>query len=226
MLKYSLIFHKGRKMSQSKSPKKTTQKILDISLNLFSIYGFESVKMQDIVNKLASFGLSKGAIYHHFKNKEDILEAILARYEEGADALWDIQHSQNNGRNKIQAIILQHLEHIAKHKTLIRDCGAIFSSPRAIAHRLHHNNICPILESFIEEGNADGSLNVAYPKSASEMLFWAVYVWLDNMFYPLSQMQYTHKVRHLRIMCEGVGLSVIDEEFSTKALQVWKEIVA
>lgn len=70
-------------MSQSKTPKKTTQKILDISLNLFSTYGFESVKMQDIVNKLAHFGLSKGAIYHHFKNKEDILEAILTRYEEG-----------------------------------------------------------------------------------------------------------------------------------------------
>ena len=51
-----------------------------------------------------------------------------------------------------------------------------------------------------------------------------VYIWLDNALYPLNQMEYTYKVRHLRIMCEGVGLSVIDEEISAEFLAVWREI--
>ena len=212
-------------MPRSKTAKKTIQKILDVSLKLFNTHGFANVKMQDIIDKLATFGLSKGAIYHHFNNKDDILEAILAQYEQESKAIWEIQHSSHNGRDKIKAIIMQYVEHYFKHRELMRDSYMFFSSSRVLAHRLKHNHICPILESLIEEGNTDGSLNVAYPKAASEMLFWAVYVWIHYSFYPLNQNDYIHKVRHIRMMCEGVGLSVIDEEVSAMLLKLWQEMM-
>ena len=209
-----------------KTPIKTTNKILDISLKLFSTYGFENVKMQDIIDKLAQSGYTKGAIYHHFKNKEDILYAILGRYDEQNEKIWEIKYSQINGRNKLKALILLHLKHILTHKEIIKSSLSLLRSMQTLAYKQQHTqtHLVSIVESMIEEGNSDGSLNVAYPKAASEMLVWGVYIWLDNALYPLNQMEYTYKVRHLRIMCEGVGLSVIDEEISAEFLALWREI--
>ncbi|HCD73582.1 TetR/AcrR family transcriptional regulator [Helicobacter typhlonius] len=203
---------------------KSAQKILDISLKLFNKHGFENVRMQDIVDKLATYGLSKGAIYHYFDSKDDILESIFWQYEQQIKQIWQIQYPHKNGRDKIKTIIMQHLDYMLKHKAFVQDSNTLFGSFRALGYRLKHNHIVPIVESLIEEGNNDGSLNVAYPKAASQMLVWGVYVWLDSALYPLSQIEYTHKVRHLRIMCEGVGLSVIDEEISSELLRVWQEI--
>ncbi|STP11786.1 TetR-family transcriptional regulator [Helicobacter cinaedi] len=209
-----------------KTPIKTTNKILDISLKLFSTYGFENVKMQDIIDKLALSGYTKGAIYHHFKNKEDILYAILGRYDEQSEKIWEIERSQINGRDKLKALVLLHLKHILTHKEIIKSSLSLLRSMQTLAYKQQYTqtHLTPIVESMIEEGNSDGSLNVAYPKAASEMLVWGVYIWLDNALYPLSQMEYTYKVRHLRIMCEGVGLSVIDEEISAEFLALWREI--
>ena len=39
--------------------------------------GYEHTSIQDIIDHLG--GLSKGAIYHHFKSKEDILIAVSDR---------------------------------------------------------------------------------------------------------------------------------------------------
>ena len=56
-------------MSRNKYPEVTVEKILDVSQRLFYEKGYEKTSIQDIVNELG--GLSKGAIYHHFKSKED-----------------------------------------------------------------------------------------------------------------------------------------------------------
>ncbi len=209
-------------MPRNISAQKTMQKIIDTSLKLFDEYGFENIKMQDIVNKLAKQHLSKGAIYHYFNSKDDISEAILSRYNERLKESLKIGYTLSNGRDKVKAIVLKHLEYIRKHKS---HKHSFLSSPKAIAYHLAHNDICHVLESIIQEGNADGSLRVAYPKAASEMLFWVVYIWLDTIFYPLSQNEYTAKVRHCSMMCESVGLGIFDWEVSDILLEMWKETI-
>ena len=46
-------------MARNKYPEQTVEKILEVSLKLFSEKGYEKTTMQDIVNAL---GMSKGAI--------------------------------------------------------------------------------------------------------------------------------------------------------------------
>lgn len=121
-----------------KTPIKTTNKILDISLKLFSTYGFENVKMQDIIDKLALSGYTKGAIYHHFKNKEDILYAILGRYDEQNEKIWEIERSQINGRDKLKALILLHLKHILTHKEIIKSSLSLLRSMQTLAYKQQH----------------------------------------------------------------------------------------
>ena len=60
-------------MARNKHPEETVNLILDVAFRLFMEKGYEHTSIQDIINQLG--GLSKGAIYHHFKSKEDILIA-------------------------------------------------------------------------------------------------------------------------------------------------------
>ncbi|MDQ1279521.1 MAG: hypothetical protein QG670_783 [Thermoproteota archaeon] len=57
----------------------TDKKILDAAQSLFSKKGFKETSMDEIVKKS---GLSKGAIYGHFRNKEQLILAIHKRQTE------------------------------------------------------------------------------------------------------------------------------------------------
>lgn len=52
----------------------TKQKILDESSNLFSIFGFKNVTMQQICDKT---GLSRGGLYRHYGSTGEIFEALM-----------------------------------------------------------------------------------------------------------------------------------------------------
>ncbi|MEG0319663.1 MAG: TetR/AcrR family transcriptional regulator, partial [Niameybacter sp.] len=72
-------------MARNKYPEETIKLILDEALNLFIEKGYENTSIQDIINNLG--GLSKGAIYHHFKSKEEIFEAVCKKIGD-ANALY------------------------------------------------------------------------------------------------------------------------------------------
>ena len=61
-------------MARNKYPEVTVEKILDVAQRLFLEKGYDNTTIQDIVNELG--GLTKGAIYHHFKSKEEIIDAL------------------------------------------------------------------------------------------------------------------------------------------------------
>lgn len=52
----------------------TKEKILITALHLFAKNGYEAVSVSMIAGKL---GITKGALYRHFKNKRDILQSIV-----------------------------------------------------------------------------------------------------------------------------------------------------
>ena len=64
-------------MARNKHPQETVNLILDVASHLFMEKGYEHTSIQEIINNLG--GLSKGAIYHHFKSKDDILVAVTER---------------------------------------------------------------------------------------------------------------------------------------------------
>ena len=53
--------------------------ILDAAQRLICTTGYEQVSIQDLVDVL---GISKGAFYHYFSSKPDLLEALTERIEE------------------------------------------------------------------------------------------------------------------------------------------------
>ena len=52
----------------------TKEKILMTSLHLFARDGYEAVSVSMIAKEL---GITKGALYKHYKNKRDIFDSIV-----------------------------------------------------------------------------------------------------------------------------------------------------
>lgn len=59
----------------------TKQKILDVSLNLFSRKGFSAVSIRDICTQVM---IKESSVYYHFKNKQAIFDELLYRFEQVA----------------------------------------------------------------------------------------------------------------------------------------------
>ena len=57
----------------------TKEKILIVALKLFAKSGFEAVSVSNISFEL---GITKGALYRHYKSKRDIFQSILLKMEE------------------------------------------------------------------------------------------------------------------------------------------------
>lgn len=52
----------------------TKQEILEVSLELFSVQGFEATSISQIANAV---GIRKSSLYSHFENKQAILDALV-----------------------------------------------------------------------------------------------------------------------------------------------------
>ena len=54
----------------------TKQKILEVSLDLFSQKGFSAVSIRDIC---AQVKIKESSVYYHFKNKQAIFDELIDR---------------------------------------------------------------------------------------------------------------------------------------------------
>ena len=64
------------------------EKILDVAAKHFSLYGFGAASLEEIA---AEVGVTKPAIYYHFKDKAALYEAVLLqRLGRLADALESV----------------------------------------------------------------------------------------------------------------------------------------
>ena len=57
--------------------KNTKERIFDVSIDLFSQYGYDGVSIRQIAKEV---GIKESSIYNHYQSKESILESILAFY--------------------------------------------------------------------------------------------------------------------------------------------------
>ena len=96
-------------MARNKYPEETVNLILETAGRLFVEKGYERTSIQDIVDNLG--GLSKGAIYHHFKSKEEILSAVTDRMTEHSEVLLSrIRDDETlTGKEKLRKLFYESL---------------------------------------------------------------------------------------------------------------------
>ena len=71
------------------------ERILDSAANLFIYYGYDKTTVSDIAREA---GISKAAIYLHFKSKDELLETLIIRETEAYGEAWlDLINADPNG---------------------------------------------------------------------------------------------------------------------------------
>ena len=162
-------------MKQEEKSLMSRNKILEATGALFAEKGFDATTMQDI---MARSGLSKGAIYHHFKSKEEIMQALGDKMFFDNNPFDEIKkRTELNGLQKIRELLKLNLSD-AKRNDFNMAAIPILKDPRILASAVEANRrvLTPLWLELLEEGQADGSIKTKYAKELSELLplinFW------------------------------------------------------
>ncbi len=170
-------------MARNKYPEQTIERILDVSAKLFWEKGYENTSIQDILNELKD--LSKGAIYHHFKSKEDIFDAIAAKEGEiNGKYFTELKNNTSlNGAEKLREVVRSNISSDAT-KRIIEASPNLLDNPKFLAIQIKRirdvvtpNFILPI----IEEGINDGSITTDKPYELAEVITLLLNVWLNPL---------------------------------------------
>jgi AcrR family transcriptional regulator len=72
----------------------TRARIQQIAVELFTEHGYEGTSLREIAERL---GVTKAALYYHFKSKEDIILSLVQDYQAQIDELiaWAKEHPGN-----------------------------------------------------------------------------------------------------------------------------------
>lgn len=200
-------------MARNKYPEETVNLILDTATRLFVKKGYERTSIQDIINNLG--GLSKGAIYHHFKSKEEILIAVTNKMTEVSNKmLFKIRNAPNmTGKEKLKKLLEDSLNRPV-HDEIFSAAPNIKSSPALVSSILMESveTVAPeYVMPIIKQGIEDGSIQTEYPEELAELIMLVGNVWLDPMVFDDDPEKIYRKCVMFDKMLRGFGLDIIDE---------------
>lgn len=198
-------------MARNKYPEVTVERILDVSQRLFLEKGYENTTIQDIVDELG--GLTKGAVYHHFKSKEEIMDAVGDRMFFSNNPFEAVRgRTDLNGLQKLrEAVRLNQSDE--ERVGLTAQSIPIAKSPRLLQEMIVSNRkvLTPYFLELIEEGDRDGSMHTDYPREIAELLPLLTSLWLLPSVYPASREQMKRKFLFLGEMLEKMGVPLMDD---------------
>ena len=189
------------------------EKILNTATQLFIQKGSEKTSMQDIAQ---TAGISKGAIYHHFKSKDEIVLAVIRSRQELMEEemkQWLKATENLTGREQLQTILKSNLESQTARATdgivgeYEKDAGFILTMMR--------DNLrigAPLVSDIIKKGMADGSLRTQYPDQAAEVFLLLVNFWMHGTIFESDPEKLPERFHFLQFMMTSVGMDIFTDE--------------
>ena len=200
-------------MPRNKYPEQTVEKILNAAAALFAEKGYQSTTLQDIID---ATGLSKGAVYHHFRSKEEIARKVGDRM---GGEMWEPlrcirDDSSLTGLQKLQAVFAasfagnrqQRMGSTLPHLT--DDPQFLVLEWQSIEHRLVPEYIAPL----VRQGVVDGSVHTSDPDALASALFFLADLWLPPQSRPTTRAQQRARNVVFQQMTGALGLDLLTDE--------------
>lgn len=157
-------------MRVTKKAEERRNEILDVADELFGQKGFDGTTTKDILEKV---GIARGTLYHHFKSKEDIMDALIERYN-----IRLLGAAQKIAANKsipiVERIIRVVMALNINGKSSIEIMEHIHQPQNALMHqkiqKVIITDVPPILTEIIQEGIVQGIFNTPFPYECMEMV--------------------------------------------------------
>jgi AcrR family transcriptional regulator len=111
-----------------KKPRRTAERILEVTLDLFNRFGEPNVSTTLIS---AELGISPGNLYYHYPAKDELINSLFDRYEK---ALNELLRAADGVRNVEDAWLFFHMlfELIWDYRFLYRDLNDLLSNNRRL----------------------------------------------------------------------------------------------
>ncbi len=156
--------------------------ILSAAKNLFIQRGYHGLAMREIAETL---GVTKPALYYHFKDKEELFLAMLESHLDEMEAALDhITASTGPCREKIRHFIEYVLSQPVEQRALIRlasqEMGQLSAVSRKTFDRLYREKFIGKVEAVIRAGIEAGEIKSLQPEVATHTLLGMMYPY----FYP------------------------------------------
>ena len=212
-------------MARNKHPEETVEKILRVSLKLFQEKGYEATTIQDIVDAL---GMSKGAIYHHFKSKADIMDLLSERYYQNLSWFPDPKGIPGeNGLEKLRYVFRYFLSDPSKEEIdgmmlpLLRD-------PKMVSHSLDSvfREAAPYMDRLVQEAIADGSASPQFPQVLPEAFMLLTNLWMWTELYRRDREGFLQRLLFSKAMLEHFGLPILTSELVEVSMDYYDRLLA
>lgn len=155
--------------------------ILDATEELFGTKGFDQTSTNDILDRV---GIARGTLYYHFRSKEEILDAMIARM---ADRL--IAEAAKVAGDRSMPL----LERLPKTVLALNVDSSLGDEVMQQVHRpqnalLHQKledrllrGVIPLIALLVEDGIGQGIFRTDYPREAAEMIMIYAYTAFDGL---------------------------------------------
>jgi AcrR family transcriptional regulator len=138
----------------------TRDRILQAALAVFAEKGYHRAAVDDIVRTSRT---SKGAVYHHFPNKEALFLALVDEFSARlAEAIATAIEGSRGALGKVEAALRAGLETFARHRELARilllesgSLGAAYEAKRAEVH----GRFAALIQGYLDQAVAEGSIS-------------------------------------------------------------------
>ena len=161
-----------------KDPAVRRQEIVAAARQLFMEKSYDATSMQDVMGKLE---IAKGTIYHYFKSKEDLLQAVVDQIiDEDCQRKNDlVKNTPGSAMDKLRALL---------------SMQSAAESNEAILDQLHHERNAamhirllaeaitrqsPIYAEIIQQGCEEGFFHTEHPMESAEFILAAMQVLTD-----------------------------------------------
>ena len=148
--------------------------LLDAARSLFFERGYEGTSVNAIIERI---GVSKGAFYHYFDSKEDLLDALVERLTDEAVALTQpiIEQDGLSALERLNRFFATLRGWKAEQMPLMMAVmrGIYRDENLALRHKMMERNaerMAPLLARLVAAGVEEGVLDTAHPALAGEMV--------------------------------------------------------
>jgi AcrR family transcriptional regulator len=158
------------------------EQILATAKSMFIQQGYHGLAMRQISEAL---GVSKAALYYHFKDKEELFLAILTSYLNDIESLLDrILAEQASNRDRIGMFVAEVLRQPAEQRAVIRlasqEMAQLSAAARKDFDQLYRQKFIGKLAQIFQQGVDAGE----FRPLQTEVATWALMGIMYPYFYP------------------------------------------
>jgi len=197
-------------MAKRKSSEKSIESLKSAAVKLFASRGYANTSLEDIAN---AAGFTKGAVYYHFKAKENLLLDMLQDIEARSIGIADPAVRALNGTVADRVVLFNRLQ--ARWASEYPDDLAILmltsiesarDKPTTVAQRVAaiYSKIEALLSDIIEEGKRTGEIASAASVEDAVLGIVAIHdgnmlLWYRSGCHPVMGRKLALAARHLAL---------------------------